>query len=128
MAIHLVLSEDTMALSHIARLHAAEIRNHDWSDAPFRADRAGHDRADDGGRGDQLTQPETDNIRMNVMWVTAQVLGYQDPNFDVYEFAEACGVETRTRSGRPDGTILAGIRLLNDRYARPGTRDYGDRY
>ncbi|KFK87882.1 hypothetical protein IX27_18520 [Streptomyces sp. JS01] len=117
-----------MALSHIARLHADEIRNHDWSDAPFRIDRAGHDRADDGGRGEQLTETQTDRIRMNVMWVTAQVLGFQDPNFDVYEFAEACGVETRTRTGRVDGGIQAGVRLLNGRYARPGTRDYDDRY
>jgi hypothetical protein len=33
---------------------------------------------------------------MNVMWVVAQVLGYADPNFDVYEFAEARGVPTMT--------------------------------
>jgi hypothetical protein len=45
-----------------------------------------------------------------VMWVVAQVLGHADPNFDVYEFAEACGVNTRTRSGRRDGGIEAGLR------------------
>lgn len=112
-----------MPLSHVARMHAAEIRNHDWSDAPFRIDRAGHDRAFDGGRGRQLSEEETDRIRTNVMWVTAQVLGYQDPNFDVYEFAAACGVEVMTRSGRLNGGIEAGVRLHNGRYMHPGTWD-----
>ncbi|MEU2147905.1 MULTISPECIES: hypothetical protein [Streptomyces] len=63
---------------------------------------------------------------MNVMWVTAQVLGYQDPNFDVYEFAAACGVETMTRSGRLNGGIEAGVRLHDGRYMRPGTWDSGE--
>lgn len=57
------------------------------------------------------------------MWVTAQVLAYQDPNFDVYEFAEACGVDTKTRSGRRDGGISAGLREGNGKYMRPGTWD-----
>ncbi|MEU5824876.1 hypothetical protein [Streptomyces sp. NPDC047803] len=109
-------------------MHAAEIRNHDWSDAPFRIDRAGHDRAFDGGRGPQLSEQETDHIRMNVMWVTAQVLGYEDPNFDVYEFAEACGVATRTRSGRLNGGIEAGVRVQDGRYARPGTWEFDEGY
>ena len=126
MAQHLVLSEDTMALSRIAREHAAEIRNHDWSDAPFRADRAGHDRAVDGRGGRVLTDQETDTIRMNVMWVTAQVLGHQDPNFNVYDFAAACGVEITTRSGRLNGGIEAGVRLHEGRYMRPGTWDAGE--
>jgi hypothetical protein len=39
------------------------------------------------------------------MWVVAQVLGHADPKFDVYEFAEACGVNTLTRSGRRSGFI-----------------------
>jgi hypothetical protein len=34
-----------MALSRLAEAFAAEICNHDWSDAPWRADRAGHDRS-----------------------------------------------------------------------------------
>jgi hypothetical protein len=46
---------------------------------------------------------------MNVMWVVAQVLGYADPNFDVYEFAEARGVPTMTSSGRKSGNIINGI-------------------
>jgi hypothetical protein len=59
------------------------------------------------------------------MWVTAQVLAYADPNFDVYEFAEACGVETKTRRGSLDGTISAGLRRGDDgRYCRPGTWEY----
>jgi hypothetical protein len=62
---------------------------------------------------------------MNVMWVAAQVLGHRDPNFDEYEFAEACGVDTRTASGRKSGTIRAGLRIHHDtgRFYRPGSLD-----
>jgi hypothetical protein len=35
------------------------------------------------------------------MWVAAQVFAHADPSFDVFEFAEWCGIDTRTRSGRP---------------------------
>lgn len=84
-----------MALSRIAAMHAAEIALMDWSDSPYRADRAGHDRNLDG-RGKMssrvLSQQETDTVRANVMWVTAQVLAYMDPNFSINEFAKACGV------------------------------------
>ena len=38
-------------LSHIATAFADEISNHDWSDAPYRLDRAGHHREDDSNRG-----------------------------------------------------------------------------
>jgi hypothetical protein len=103
-----------MALSRLAREFAAEIKNHDWSDAPYRLDRAGHKREFDGRKksAEQLSPHETDRVRTNVMWVAAQVLGHTDPNFDVYEFAEACGVNTRTPSGRPrSGGIIAGIRV-----------------
>jgi hypothetical protein len=111
-----------MALSKLARDFAREINNHDWQDAPYRRDRAGHDRASDTNRDDRvLTQKETDSVRINVMWVAAQVLGYHDPNFDVYEFAEACGVDTRTRRGDRDGSIRAGVRERYGRYMRPGT-------
>ncbi|MFI1194161.1 hypothetical protein ACH4T9_13000 [Micromonospora sp. NPDC020750] len=117
-----------MALSRLAQQFADEIRQHDWSDAPHRADRAGHDRDDDIRNRRtvaQLEPVETNRIRMNVMWVTAQVLAYNDPNLDVYEFAEACGVDTRTPTGRPrTGAITAGLRtLLSGGYARPGTRN-----
>ncbi|MGH7745456.1 MAG: hypothetical protein ACREQ5_11785 [Candidatus Dormibacteria bacterium] len=118
------LSEDTMVLSRLAREFAAEIANHDWSDAPFRADRAGHDRAIDNSSCKQLSPDETRVVRMNVMWVTAQVLGHADPNFDEYAFAEACGVETKTRHGRLNGGISAGLRkTIDGRYCRPGTRE-----
>lgn len=36
-----------MALSRLAQEFAAEIANHDWSDAPYRTDRAGHQNSDD---------------------------------------------------------------------------------
>lgn len=117
-----------MALSRIAREFAAEIKNHDWSDAPYRADRAGHDRSRDrSASATALGESETYKVRMNVMWVVAQVLGYQDPNFDEYEFAEACALNTRTSRGARDGSIREGLRI-NDagRYAKPGTWEYTD--
>ncbi|MFG1659135.1 hypothetical protein ACGFIY_21640 [Micromonospora chersina] len=109
-------------MSRLAQQFADEIRQHDWSDAPYRADRAGHRRQDDRTPSPQLEPTQTDILRMNVMWVTAQVLGYNDPNFDVYEFAEACGVKTTTKSGNRDGGISAGLRRFSDGgYAQPGT-------
>lgn len=112
-----------MALSRLAREFAAEIANHDWSDAPYRADRAGHDRTKDHSNCKQLSPGETSIVRMNAMWVTAQVLGHADPNFNEYEFAKACGVETRTIHGRLNGGISAGLRQIDGRYCRPGTWD-----
>ncbi|WP_189707044.1 hypothetical protein, partial [Streptomyces anandii] len=114
-----------MALSKIARDFAREISNHHWSDAPYRRDRAGHNRDSDTRAGDRvLNDQETDAVRTNVMWVTAQVLGYHDPNFNVYEFAEACGVDIRTRRGDLDGSIRAGVREQYGRYMRPGTWEF----
>lgn len=107
-----------MSLSRIAAQHAAEIRQHDWSDAPWRGDRAGHDRQVDTNRvaHEPLSGSETDTVRTNVMWVTAQVLAYNDPNFDVVEFAAACDVaETRP------GILRAGLRGQEGIYQRPGT-------
>ena len=111
-----------MALSRLAREFAAEIRNHDWSDAPYRIDRAGHRREIDTNKGATvLTSQETERVHMNVMWVTAQVLGHADENFDVYEFAEACGIRTRNVRGGKDGTIEAGVRLKDGKtYCAPG--------
>jgi hypothetical protein len=111
-----------MALSRLAAQFAAEINQHDWSDAPYRADKAGHRNDHDRQPAPQLTQSETGTIRMNVMWVTAQVLGYNDPNFDVYEYARACGVDTSTPSGRPNsGAIRYGLRIDGTgRFHRPG--------
>lgn len=112
-----------MALSRQAREIAAEIRLQDWSDAPYRADRAGHRREfDSKATGTpQLTALETGVLRMNVMWVTAQALGYADPNFDEYEYAQACGVDIYTRHGRKNGGIAAGLRRTDGCYHRPGT-------
>lgn len=111
-----------MALSRLAQQFAAEINLQDWSDAPFRADRAGHDRIMDGNRGGSvLSATQTDIVRMNVMWVTAQVLAYNDPNFNVFEFAQASGVEIHTRRGHLDGGIPAGLREWGGGYHRPGT-------
>ncbi|WP_189837779.1 hypothetical protein [Streptomyces umbrinus] len=111
-----------MPLSKLARDFAREISNHDWSDAPYRRDRAGHSRAVDTNRGDHvLTEQQTDAVRTNAMWVAAQVLGYHDPNFRLYEFAEACGVDTRTPRGDRDNGIRAGVREEYGRYMRPGT-------
>jgi hypothetical protein len=116
-----------MALSRLAREFAAEIKNHDWSDAPYRRDRAGHRREHDHGWEDKphLSEFETECVRTNVMWVAAQVLNYSDPNLDVYEFAEACGINTMTANGRRrSGHIGHGLRynrgLLDDELAAPG--------
>ena len=114
-----------MALSRLAREFAAEIKNHDWSDAPFRVDRAGHHRDMDSGwqQMPRHSDAETENIRTNVMWVTAQVLLHADPNLDPYEFAEACGVDTTTRTGRSrSGHITAGLRknYQTGAYCAPG--------
>ncbi|MGH8909803.1 MAG: hypothetical protein ACRD0K_25745 [Egibacteraceae bacterium] len=117
---------EQMALSRLAREFAAEIKLQDWSDSPWRRDRAGHRREDDSKSGERvLTRDETDSVRTNVMWVVAQVLGHCDPNFDEYEFAEACGVDTRTSGGRRDGGIRAGLRIDTDgRYHHPGTLEW----
>lgn len=129
-----------MALSRLAQQFADEIRNHDWSDAPYRGDKAGHKREHDTRGGvnpyPQLKSEETNLVRLNAMWVAAQVLGYNDPNFNEYEFAEACGVDTRTPSGRPNsGHISAGLRVqwfgdtrvlasVERKWQRPGTYEF----
>jgi hypothetical protein len=101
-----------MALSRLAAQFAAEIALQDWSDAPFRADRAGHNRQFDTNRGpQQLDAGQTEILKMNVMWVTAQVLSYNDPNFDVNEYAKACGIgEYSTAGYRWGRSIEAGLR------------------
>ncbi|MEV5411020.1 hypothetical protein AB0K60_19520 [Thermopolyspora sp. NPDC052614] len=106
-----------MALSRRAREHAAEIRAHDWRDAPYRLDRAGHRREFDTKKSSQVLSPaEASRIKVNVMWVTAQGLGYEDPNFDVVEFARACGVDDLS-----EATLRYGIRRnLDGSYMEPG--------
>lgn len=113
-----------MVLSRRAQEFAAEIQNHDWSDAHSRLDRAGHRREDDNRYARQLTAEEAAAVKTNVMWVVAQVLGYQEgAAFSPYEFAAACGVRTLTARGQKDGYIAAGLRTnaYTGKYAIPGT-------
>lgn len=101
-------------LSRRAREFAAEISSHDWSDAPYRLDRAGHDRRTDSrASGEVLSPEETDRVRTNVAWVVAQVLKHEDPNLDLWEFAAACGVPrsiTHRSNGSQSGAIPNGLR------------------
>lgn len=117
-----------MALSRLAREFAAEIRNHDWSDAPYRADRAGHQHHDDRPERQtaQLKDDEAVNVKTNVMWEVAQVLGHADPNFDEHEFAEAAGVNPYDSRGRKSRSITAGLRKVEGQYCRPGTWDVAE--
>lgn len=110
-------------LSRLAREFAAEISSHDWSDAPYRLDRAGHQRHwDSRATEEQLEPHETENVLINVMWVTAQVLRNLDPNLDVHEFAEACGVPRWRRlnsNGKPSGVITHGLRWNDEQPGVP---------
>ncbi|WP_280420030.1 hypothetical protein [Nocardia carnea] len=117
-----------MALSRLAQEFADEIRNHDWSDAPFRFDRAGHSRATDTNKGEEvLTAAQTVSVKENVWAVVTQVLLHRDPNLDIYEFAEACGLDTRTRSGHRDGSFEAAIRFhLNEKRPLPPGKTWRD--
>ncbi|MFI7630291.1 hypothetical protein [Microbispora rosea] len=108
-----------MALSRIAREFAAEIAAHDWSDAPWRVDRAGHRRERDTPHRlteEALDTKGTNNVRANVMMVAAQVLGHMDPSLDLLEFAQACGVYDHT-----EAALRAGTRRDGDgNYLPPG--------
>ncbi|MFF5085038.1 hypothetical protein ACFY36_49040 [Actinoplanes sp. NPDC000266] len=113
-----------MALSRLATQFAAEIAMHDWSDAPFRADRAGHRRERDSNAYGtaQLDPVQTECVKVNAMWVAAQVLAYNDPNFDVNEFAGACGFREFTVSGRRwGGTFVTGLRGTSGGWMEPGS-------
>jgi len=113
-----------MALSRLAQQFADEINGHDWSDAPYRVDRAGHSRASDSPRkvsAEQLDPKQTEYVRVNVMWVTAQVLAFNDPNFDVYEYASVCGIGERSVSGGRWGKgIENGLRGRPGDWNEPG--------
>jgi hypothetical protein len=121
-----------MTLSGRARNMAAEIKNHDWSDAHTRLDRAGHhhDQDSPSKRQAQLSEDETDRVRMNVVWVTAQVLVFEDPTLKIAEYAEACGVPEdflRNRDGSISGMLSAGLRGQQTKGGfipyRPGTNE-----
>jgi hypothetical protein len=92
-----------MALSRLARELAAEIAFHDWSDAPYRVDRAGHRRESDTGPKRSRNVLEADQeqrVRCNVAFVTGQVLGHAgliDPR-DIGDWMAACGVNVRVGS------------------------------
>lgn len=114
-------------LSRLAREFAAEISSHDWSDAPYRLDRAGHDRRTDSRASDEvLSVEDTDRLRTNVTWVVAQVLKHEDPNLDLFEFAAACGVPrsiSRRSDGSPSGVIKHGLRWDDtEKFALPPGR------
>lgn len=114
-----------MALSRLAQEFADEITQHDWSDAPYRRDRAGHDRSSDTNSSrDVLADPGPNYVRWNAVVVTAQVLMHSDPNLDLVEFAVACGLPlsmTGTRSD-PNGFLINGIRKnAAGKVAKPGT-------
>lgn len=118
-----------MVLSRIAQEFADEIKQHDWSDAHTRLDRAGHSRKFDRTSAAQLPPEQTERVRTNVMWVVAQVLKYNDPNLDVHEFAEACDVPERIRlrkDGTPSGAIPAGLRIgsATGTVGKPGTLEH----
>ena len=106
-------------LSRLAQQFAAEIRQHDWSDAPYRGDRAGHRREHDTNRGaKQLSPAEAETVKLNAIWVSAQVLAFNDPNFDIVEFARACDNDTKP------GILKAGLRGGQGIYQVPGTYSY----
>lgn len=124
-----------MALSRLAAQFAAEINQQDWSDAHIRTDRAGHRRERDYPRSSQatdrspLSEEEAERVKINVAWNVAQVLGYNDPNFDPHEFFEACGISSSfilNRDGRRSGFVTAGLRTRTFpsgeiQYQVPGT-------
>ncbi|MFF7038754.1 hypothetical protein [Streptomyces griseus] len=115
-------------LSRIAAQFAAEIKQHDWSDAPYRADKAGHNRQMDGRNATptQLPPEQTEMVTKNAAWVVAQVLAYNDPNFNEHEFFEACGLNARTKDGRLSSSVTYGLRFEpiengKRRFQTPGT-------
>lgn len=112
-----------MALSRLAREFAQEIKLHEWSDSPYRADKAGHRREDDRGweHKPRLDNAQTDAVRMNVMWVVGQVLGGAGmiDLDDVWDWASACGVEIATSSGRRSNAIRYGFRVTDNDFAGP---------
>ena len=107
-------------MNPLARSLADEIANHDWSDAPWRIDRAGHQFDDDPPSKRarrRLTPHEASWVRTNVMLVTAQALLQVDPSVDLYEYAEACAIPEHLLRN-PDGSrceiVQHGIRWNDD--------------
>jgi hypothetical protein len=75
---------------------------------------------------EKLDSKETDFVRTNMMFMTAQVLKHLDPNLDLHEYAAACGVPrsiTHRTNGSPSGAITYGLRWKDSQAevaARPG--------
>ena len=103
-------------LTRLEREFAAEIRSHDFSDAPYRLDRAGHQRTAESlskRAQKELSPGESDYVRTNVMWLAAQVLKHENPGLDLHEFAAACGIPrsiTHRTNGKQSDVIRYGLR------------------
>lgn len=116
-----------MNLSSLAAHFAAEINAHEWSDSPFRFDRAGHRRDHDGHKrtAHTLEERQTDLVKANVAMVVAQVLGYvEGENFDAHEFVYYAGVARDIRlnsRGQRSGGIDAALRTQDGSYDTPGS-------
>ena len=95
-------------LSRLAGELAEAIKDQDWSDAPYRFDRAGHNRARDSRAklATQLDAEQTQTVQANVALVVAEVLSNADPNFDRVEFARACGVTRYSDDGLRAGAAI----------------------
>ena len=122
------------ALTARERHLAAEIRAHDWSEAPYRATGTAHAPSGDGNGSDggspgsaapRLSPEEAERVRVNVMWVVAQCLGYEDPEFNPDAFAEAAGVTRDYRCtpfGGRSAIVREGLRVGTDgSYDTPGS-------
>ena len=120
------------ALTARERHLAAEIRAHDWSEAPYRATGTAHaptgDGSGDGSPGSaapRLSPEEAERVRVNVMWVVAQCLGYEDPEFNPDAFAEAAGITRDYRCtpfGGRSAIVREGLRVGTDgSYDTPGS-------
>lgn len=111
----------SLGLPRLAREFAGQIAYTDWSDAPYRCDGAGHRpefdswfaAGKDNPNHTYLDEKQTERVRLNVVWNVAQVLahaGVLRDEDDIYAFAEAAGVDTRTVKGRRSRAIILGLR------------------
>lgn len=111
------------ALTSRERQLADEIEAHDWACAPYHPSGAAHPTPQT--LTPRLTDDEAERVRVNVMWVVAQCLGYEDPEFNPDAFAIACGVTRDYRCtpfGGPSTIIREGLRIGTDgSYYRPGS-------
>lgn len=115
------------ALTSRERQLADEIAAHDWAGAPYYPSGAAHATPETGAP--RLEDHEAERVRVNVMWVVAQCLGYEDPEFNPDAFAVACGVTRDYRCtpfGGPSTIIREGLRIgMDGSYSRPGEGPHG---